>query len=196
LRNGALMRPAAIFAASASAAGVVVTYVPLAVASHAAWVAPTSLLLQPAASTASRCLAGRLGDRRGQTRLLGPGVALSVIGMTAMAVTTSGPLVVAGSLLFGTGFGILQNATLALMYARVQAHEYDTVSAIWNGAYDLGMGSGAIIVGALVASTGFSTAFLVVAACMLPALVMARREARPDRRRSAEMNLVPVPATI
>jgi predicted MFS family arabinose efflux permease len=196
LRNPALMRPAAIFAASASAAGVVVTYVPLAVASHAAWVAPTALLLQPAASTASRLLAGRLGDRRGQTRLLVPGVVLSVIGMTAMAVTASGLLVVAGSLVFGAGFGVLQNATITLMYARVQVDEYDTVSAIWNGAYDLGMGAGAIIVGALVASTGFSAAFLVVAACMLPALALARREARPNLPVHTEVNLAPVPATI
>ena len=178
LRNTALARPAAIFAASASAAGVVVTYVPLAVAAHAAWVAPAALLVQPATSTAGRWFAGRLGDRRGQTRLLMPGVALSVTGMTAMAVTTYGPLVVIGAAVFGTGFGVLQNATLALMYARVPATEYGTVSAIWNGAYDLGMGAGAIAVGALVAVTGFSVAFLVVAACMLPALALARREAQ------------------
>ena len=196
LRNAALMGPATIFAVSASAAGVVVTYVPLAVADHAAWVAPAALLMQPAASTTSRCLAGRLGDRRGQTRLLVPGVALSVSGMAAMAVTSSGPLVVAGSLVFGAGFGVLQNSTLTLMYARVDAEEFDTVSAIWNGAYDLGMAAGAITIGALVASTGFSAAFLVVAACMLPALALARREARPDLVRSAEVDLTPVPATI
>ena len=35
-----------------------------------------------------------------------------------------------------------------------EAEEFDTVSAIWNGAYDLGMAAGAITVGALVASTG------------------------------------------
>jgi MFS family permease len=194
LRNPALMRPAAIFAASASAAGVVVTYLPLAVASHATWVAPAALLLQPLTSTVSRCFAGRLGDRRGQTALLVPGVALSVVGMTAMAVTTSGPVVVVGSALFGTGFGVLQNATLALMYARVPAAGYDTVSAIWNGAYDLGMGAGAIVVGGLVGFTGYSAAFLIVAACMLPALMLARREARPAPIRSADMDLVPVPA--
>jgi MFS family permease len=199
LRNTALMRPAAIFAASASAAGVIVTYLPLAGAGHAAWVAPAALLLQPATSTAGRWFAGRLGDRRGQTRLLVPGVALSVIGMTAMAVTTCGPLIVTGAMAFGTGFGVLQNATLTLMYARVPAAEYGIVSAIWNGAYDLGMAAGAIAVGALVAVTGFSVAFLVVAASMLPALALARHEAQPDAQpdlvRSAEVDLVPVPAT-
>src|SRR3954468_4989088 len=80
LRNAALMRPAAIFAASASAAGVLVTYLPLAVGAHAGWVVPAALLAQPSMSTAGRWFAGRLGDRCGQIRLLVPGVVLSVIG--------------------------------------------------------------------------------------------------------------------
>lgn len=194
LADPALMRPAAVFAASASAAGVIVTYLPLAVAGLAAWVAPLALLLQPATSTAGRWFAGRLGDRHGQTRLLVPGAALSLAGMTALAATTCGPLVLAGAIAFGTGFGVLQNATLALMYARVGDGDYDTVSAIWNGAYDLGMGAGAIAVGALVAYTGYSAAFLVVAASMLPALRLAVGEAKADPDRAAEVDLVPVPA--
>ncbi len=180
LRNRRVTSPALIFLMSASAAGVVVTFLPIAVGSHAAWVAPVALLAQPTTSTAARLLAGRLGDRIGQTRLLVPGVTLAVVGMVAMSVTGSGGLVVAGAAVFGTGFGVLQNATLALMYARVTAGEYSPVSAIWNGAYDLGMGCGAVIVGALAAPMGYSGAFLTIAATMLPALVMARREARSD----------------
>jgi MFS family permease len=193
LRNAALIRPAAIFAATASAAGVVVTFLPLAVGPHAAWVSPAALFAQPAMSTLGRWITGRLGDRCGQIRLLIPGVALSMIGMTAMACTASGALVVAGAAVFGTGFGVLQNATLTLMYARVPAAEYSIVSAIWNGAYDLGMGAGAMGVGALATFTGFSGAFLIVAATMLPALIMARRE--PGHTRSASPGLVPVPVT-
>jgi len=195
LRNRAIMRPAAIFASSASAAGVVVTYLPLAAAGHAGWVVPAALLAQPATSTAGRWFAGRLGDRRGQTRLLVPGVVLSVAGMAAMTVPASAPLVVAGAAVFGSGFGVLQNATLALMYARVPAADYGTVSAIWNGAYDLGMGAGAVAVGALVTVTGFGGAFLVVAAGMLPAVRLARRDARGCCDRAAATELVPVAVT-
>ncbi|GAA3801278.1 MFS transporter [Nocardioides panacisoli] len=194
LRNAALVRPAAIFASTAAAAGVVVTYLPLAVGDHAAWVAPAALLAQPATSTAGRWCSGRLGDRRGQTRLLVPGVLMSLVGMAAMALTASGPVVVGGALLFGAGFGVLQNATLALMYARVPAAEYGTVSAIWNGAYDLGMGAGALAVGVLVTATGFSAAFLVVAAAMLPALGMARGES--GRRSAARAQRSPQPAYV
>src|SRR3954470_5871432 len=127
LRRGALMRPATVFAASAAAAGVVVTYLPLALGHQAAWVAPAALLAQPAASTAGRWVAGRMGDRGGQARLLVPGLALSVLGVVAMAVTGSAVLVLLGAAVFGTGFGVLQNASLSLMYARVPAEGFGAV---------------------------------------------------------------------
>ncbi|WP_076263675.1 MFS transporter [Intrasporangium flavum] len=196
LRDRRLVRPATVFATSASAAGVLVTYLPLAVGDRAGWVVPTALLAQPAASTVARWWAGRLGDRVGQARLLVPGVALSAAGMAAIAATGSGVAVVAGAAVFGAGFGVLQNASLALMYARVPTDAYAAVSAIWNGAYDLGMGLGAVAVGALVASTGYGVAFLLVAAAMLPALVLARREAGPDVVARPVTDAVHVPAPL
>jgi MFS family permease len=190
LRNGALTRPATVFAAAAAAVGVVVTYLPLAVGGHSGWVAPVALLVQPGVATAGRWVAGKLGDRRGQQRLLVPSVALSAAGMALIAVTGSPMLVIAGAALLGAGFGVLQNATLSLMYARVPAAGYGTVSAIWNAAYDLGMAAGAI--GVLVATTGFSVAFLCTAALLVPALVMAWREAghplRIERRISSSLS--------
>jgi MFS family permease len=198
LRSVALMRPAVIFAATASAAGVVVTYLPLAVAGLAGWVVPAALFLQPAAATVGRWCAGRLGDRHGQVRLLVPAVALSVAGMAAMAVTSSSILVVAGATTFGVGFGVLQNATLSLMYSRVPAAGFGAVSALWNAAYDLGMGAGAIGVGALVAGVGYGAAFALTAASMLPAIALARRESHPrvDPTRRVEVDLSPVPAGV
>jgi hypothetical protein len=55
---------------------------------------------------------------------------------------------------FGAGFGVAQNATLTLMYARVPESGYGTVSALWNVAYDGGMGLGAVGFGAAAAHTG------------------------------------------
>jgi MFS family permease len=178
LRNSALTRPATVFAAAAAAVGVVVTYLPLAVGGHVGgWVAPVALLVQPGVATASRWVAGRLGDRRGQAGLLVPSVVLCGTGMALIAATGSALLVVTGAALLGAGFGVLQNATLSMMYARVPAAGFGAVSAIWNAAYDLGMAAGSIGVGMLVATTGFPLAFLCTAALLVPALVLAVREA-------------------
>ena len=189
------MRPATIFAASAAAAGVVVTYLPLALGHSAGWVAPLALLLQPTAATAGRWVAGRLGDRGGQSRLLVPGLALSIAGVVAMAVIGSDALVLAGAATFGAGFGVLQNATLSLMYARVPESGFSAVSAIWNAGYDLGMAVGAAGVALLVTSVGFGPAFLVTGLAMVPALWLARRETagQPDHSTSPEPALSAAP---
>lgn len=195
LRRGALVRPATVFAASAAAAGVVVTYLPLALGHQAAWVAPAALLAQPAASTAGRWVAGRLGDHGGQARLLVPGLALSIVGVVAMAATESALLVLVGAAVFGTGFGVLQNASLSLMYARVPTEGFSAVSAIWNAGYDLGMAVGAAGVALLVGTAGYGWAFLVTALAMVPALLLAGREAdtEPDHSPGAEPDLSALP---
>jgi predicted MFS family arabinose efflux permease len=174
LRDHAVRRPAVVFASSTAAVGVLVTFLPLAVRGAHAWVAAVALLAQPAASTAARWWAGRVGDRRGQTGLLLPGLLLAAAGMLGVALTSSPAAVVGGALVFGAGFGILQNATLSLMYARAEGSE-DIVSAIWNAAYDLGMAAGALVAGLVVVHTGYAAAFALSALVMVPAMVAARR---------------------
>ncbi len=176
LRNRALTRPATIFATSTAAVGVLVTFLPLATTALPAWVVAAALLAQPAASTAARCVAGRLGDRRGHARLLTPGVLLSAAGIACLAATGTPAAVIGGALVFGLGFGVLQNATLVLMYSRAPAGGEGAVSAIWNATYDLGMAAGALAAGLLVTAVGYPATFVLTAALMLPALILIRRD--------------------
>jgi predicted MFS family arabinose efflux permease len=186
LRTAALVRPSLVFAATAMAAGIVVTFLPLAVAGVSGNVIALALLVQPAASAVARWLAGRYGDRHGSARLIVPGLVGSAAGVLVLAVAATPVPVpaaavatVAGAALFGVGFGISQNATLAVMYHRVDASGYGAVSALWNVAYDAGMGVGAAGFGGLAAVTGNPLAFVGTGALMLAALVPARL----DRRR-------------
>ena len=173
------MRPAAIFALSAGSAGVIVTFLPLALTDHPAALTAAALLAQSAASTVARWIAGRLGDRHGTARLLTPGVVLAALGMGTMAATGAPSAVISGAILFGTGFGLLQNATLTLMYHRVPAGGEGAVSAIWNAAYDLGMAAGALGAGLIIISIGYPATFILTAAAILPALALVRRDRRP-----------------
>lgn len=176
LRDAGLVRPAAVFAASTVAIGVLVTFLPLATGS--ASVAAMALLVQPATAPAARWVAGRLGDRHGQARLLLPGLLLAGVGLLGVSATGVPAAVVAGAAVFGAGFGVLQNATLALMYSRVRPEGYGTVSAIWNAAYDVGMAVGAAGAGIVAAGAGYPVVFALTAALLLPALLPARREQR------------------
>jgi MFS family permease len=182
VRDSVLMRPATVFAASTAAVGVMVTYLPLATASQPPWVPTTALLAQPACATAARFAAGWRGDRYGHDRLLTPGLLASAAGMTCLAATRTPAAVIGGAVLFGAGFGVLQNATLVLMYQRIPPGGERVVSAIWNGAYDLGMAVGALTAGLIISPLGYATTFVLIAAVMLPALTIIRPADGPPVR--------------
>jgi predicted MFS family arabinose efflux permease len=165
------------------AAGAALTFVPLALGHAPSVIAPLALLAQPAAGTVARWQAGRYGDRHDPARLLLPGVALTAIGVLAVAVTLVAcpAAVIAAMALFGIGFGIVQNSTLALMYGRCDRQGLDTASAMWNVAYDAGLGLGAAGFGVLAAHGRYPVAFAISAALVLVALAPARRD-RLSRR--------------
>jgi MFS family permease len=175
LRTAALLRPAVVFAAITIAAGIIVTFVPLA-ATGSASVAVLALFAQSAAATLSRCVAGWYGDRHGSARLLIPGLISASLGMMLLALTAVPAALIAGSLIFGLGFGVAQNASLSLMYERVPASGCDAVSGLWNLSYDAGMGLGAAGFGLVAGFSGYPVAFAAVAAAMLIALFPARRD--------------------
>jgi predicted MFS family arabinose efflux permease len=104
------------------------------------------------------------------------GVVAAAAGMLALIFTRSPVAVVTGTVLLGLGFGVAQNASLALMFERVSAAGYDMVSALWNLAYDAGMGLGAAGFGVIAARTGFAAAFGLTAVLTLAALAPLWRD--------------------
>jgi predicted MFS family arabinose efflux permease len=179
LRTPALVRPALAFSATAMAAGVVVTFLPLAVPGGSGGLAALALFVQAVGSTLSRWWAGRFGDRHGPAVLFVPGVGTAAAGILCLVLIDRPAAVLAAMALFGAGFGATQNASMTLMLNRVAPPAYGTVSAIWNLAFDAGIGVGAFGFGVVAARTGYPPAFAVTAALMLAGLVL--RPARPVR---------------
>jgi len=154
---------------------VVVSFLPLATGVSGD-VAAAGLLVQALTATISRWWAGRRGDRTGHARLLVPALAIASLGMITMIWLASPAAVIVGMCLFGTGFGICQNATFALMIDRMPPAGAGTASALWNLAYDAGYGAGPAVFGVAVIHTGYPAAFALTAVLMLAALPAARRE--------------------
>ena len=171
LRSAALLRPAAAFASTAMAAGVLITFLPEVV--PAAGVAAAALFVQPAATTLMRWWSGRAGDRYGAARLLAPAVLLCAAGVALLVLVPNPVAVFVSVILFGTGFGVTQNASLAMMYERAPASGYGTVSAIWNIGYDGGMGIGGVAFGVAAAHTGYPAAFALTAGVIFLTLPLA-----------------------
>ncbi len=176
LRTPALTRPTVVFTTTAVAAGVAVTFLPLAVPGWSGRLAALALLVHAATATAARWWAGRYGDRHGPTRLVVPGMAVTAAGLLVLAISAEPAAVLIGAAVFGAGFGVVQSATMAVLLARVQPSGYGLVSALWNLGYDAGYGIGAAGFGALVGATGFQAGWAVLAVLVLAGLALARRD--------------------
>jgi predicted MFS family arabinose efflux permease len=178
LRTPTLLRPGIMFAVTTTAAGIVVTFLPIADHRATGGLTALALFAQAASATLGRCLSGRYSDRHGPVRLIIPALATASSGMLMLTATGTPAAVLAGCVLFGTGFGVAQNTTLSLMFSRVPASGYAAVSAVWNIAYDAGMGLGAAAFGLLASGTGYPAAFAITSAVMLAALAPALRDRR------------------
>jgi predicted MFS family arabinose efflux permease len=171
---GAALRLPLIFAAATIAAGVLDSFLPLAkgIPSN---LASAALLVQAITATLSRWQAGKRGDRYGHARLLVPALAVAALGMAAMMVLGSPAMIFAGMVLFGAGFGAIENATFALLIEQLPEAK---ASALWNFAYDAGYGAGPAVFGLICVSTGYPAAFALTGVLILATVPIAWREGR------------------
>lgn len=181
-RHAGLARPAVVFAAITVAAGVLLTFLPLAVPAGSAGTAATALLAHSCAMPLARWVAGRHGDRHGHSALLVPAVLAAVVGMAGIVWLGNPYAVIAGAALFGAGFGAAQNVTLMLMLARSSSSAFGRVSALWNLAYDGGMGIGAVGFGLLAGPAGYPAGFASIAAVLALALLPSWLDLRSERK--------------
>jgi MFS family permease len=169
---GAALRLPLIFAAATVAAGVLDSFLPLAkgIPSN---LSSAALLVQAIAATLTRWQAGKHGDRYGHARLLIPALTGAALGMAAMMVLGSPVVIFAGMVLFGAGFGVIENATFALLIEQLPEAK---ASALWNLAYDAGYGAGPAVFGLICVRTGYPVAFALTGALILAVVPAARRE--------------------
>ena len=168
----AALRLPLIFAAATIAAGVLDSFLPLTkgIPSN---LCSAALLVQAITATLSRWQAGKHGDRYGHARLLIPALALAALGMAAMLVLGSPVVIFAAMVLFGAGFGVIENATFALLIEQLPEAK---ASALWNFAYDAGYGAGPAVFGLICVATGYPVAFALTGGLILAVVPLAWRE--------------------
>jgi MFS family permease len=175
LRMPGLARPAFVFLTTTVAAGVTATFLPLVLPPDLRPLAWLALLVQAISASFMRWAAGRAGDRIGAGRLLLPAMLATAVGLAVLIWTPNLATLLGGMLVFGVGFGVAQNVTISMMYERVPRSEYGTVSAVWNLAYDAGVGLGAIGFGAIAQGAGYAAAFACTTALLMLATALSRR---------------------
>jgi predicted MFS family arabinose efflux permease len=174
---GAALRLPLIFAAATIAAGVLDSFLPL-VKGIPSNLCSAALLVQTITAMLSRWQAGKRGDRYGHARLLIPALAVAALGMAATMLVGSPIAIFAAMVLFGAGFGVIENATLALLIEQLPDAK---ASALWNLAYDAGYGAGPAAFGLICVRTGYPAAFALTGALILAAVPVALRQRNSAR---------------
>jgi MFS family permease len=112
---------------------------------------------------AVRVLTSPLGDRYGAKTILYPGLALVPFGLLLLATAHSRAQLVGAALVFGAGFGGTYPAFVTFILnstdPRRRARTFGSI--IW--AFDTGIGSGSLLVGALGQRYGLGKAFIAAA---------------------------------
>jgi MFS family permease len=143
----------------------------------------------------TRVFSGRLADRVGHRRFLLPCLGLVTVGLGAAAAAETRWQLALAAAIFGLGFG---NQYPAFVGHVIRYVDHTRRGAAFGGilaAFDTGVGTGSIAVGALASRIGFGPAFGVAAglsAFSIPYFVWAerrflerRRYPRPSPGRSA-----------
>lgn len=183
--NRSLVRPTLILGAATFASGVLVTFLPLALLGGPSHLAVVALLVQASVAPLARWGAGWWGDRHGSSSLLLPAVLAVALGTAGLVRLESPVMVIVSMVLFGAGFGAVQNVTLATMFERVPRSGFGRVSVVWNLAFDAGMGLGAVGFGLLIDRTGYPWGFAVTAVLLLAVLGPAWHDRRYVRAETA-----------
>ncbi|HEX9798703.1 MAG TPA: MFS transporter [Thermoanaerobaculia bacterium] len=138
-----------------------------------------------------RPLVAPLVDRRGARRALPASFLAIAAGLVAVSLAATRFGLVAAAALFGLGFSVLGPAFTSWTVERVDAGRRGAAMGALLAAFDLGIGTGSIVLGPLVERWGYPTAFRSAALLALaawPYLLLAelRLARRPSPFRSVD----------
>jgi MFS family permease len=136
-------------------------------------------LLMAAVIALARGYAGRLSDRVGRSPVAAAGL---VVAAAALAVLASGgglAVLAAAGALYGLGLGTAQPAAMAWCTDLVTPDERGKALGTFYAAFELGIASGAIGFGAVLARSSFAVMFLSAAAVTLTGAALAVSRWKP-----------------
>lgn len=127
-----------------------------------------------AAVVAARLLGGRLPDRIGaRPCAVAAGVA-EAIGLALVAVAGTTAVAMAGALAMGVGFSLLYPALALLVVDGVEERRRGAALGTFTAFFDVGLGLGAPLAGAVAAVAGLPAAFVAASVLSVAAAVVAR----------------------
>ncbi|HLB71963.1 MAG: MFS transporter [Candidatus Methanoperedens sp.] len=105
-----------------------------------------------------RTLAGKISDIKGRKFVIVPGMAVIISGLWTLSYAGSLSSFLIAAFLYGMGFGLLHPALMALLVDLVSEKGRAAAMSTFTAAFDLGIGTGSIVLG--IISQSFSLSFM------------------------------------
>lgn len=119
----------------------------------------------------ARIVGGYISDRRGRAAAIVPGLISAAAAMVCLVALGGASGMVVAAALYGLGFGLALPSLNVMAIDRAPLAERGAAMATYSALFDLGIASGAIVLGALVAVGGYGLVFgaaaLVIGAGLL-----------------------------
>ncbi len=152
--------PAFIALCMTATFGTVVSFLPLLVQTYHLGNPGLFFTVYSVVVVLSRPWAGRWSDRFGRAAVIIPGMMVLAASMAVLAYTTSRQGLLWAAMLQGLGFGAVHPAIMALVVDRSTPQERGAALATLMGAFDVGVGIGAMGLGLVLEYTDFTVTFL------------------------------------
>ncbi|HTV45371.1 MAG TPA: MFS transporter [Stellaceae bacterium] len=168
--------------------GSVQAYLPLyALTIHlSTWEIGVLVGAQGVASVWSRPIMGRRSDRLGSRKpLVATGSLLCIATLIAIPHTASFVVLLALSVVFGLGTGIVTPSTTAMIGDLVKQGNYGSAMGVFGSLWDMGHAGGPVVFGLLLVALGYRTSWLIMALVMAAALLVFVFGARQPINRAA-----------
>lgn len=137
-----------------------------------------------------RFISGPLFDRKGRSWVLIPSAFSCIIGVLLLSITDSTGMLLLAAVFYGMGFGAAFPALQAWVINLVESHRRGAATATFYNAFDIGIGSGAILLGYIASLTNYSTMYLASAVFYVIYLVIYipydRRQSKKTHAHSTE----------
>lgn len=147
------INPGTFFSAYAARYGIPYSGSDLAAAAFLTVFAITLILV--------RALAGKLSDIKGRKFVIIPGMILITLGLWILSISNSLLIFLAAALLYGLGFGFVHPTMMALLVDFVSERGRSAAMATFSAAFDLGIGTGSIVLGIVLQFFGFKVMYLL-----------------------------------
>ncbi|HEX5984247.1 MAG TPA: MFS transporter [Solirubrobacterales bacterium] len=131
----------------------------------------------------ARLILGHLPDRVGAAPVAIVATLGEAAGLALIAFAHSLPLALAGGMLMGAAFSLLNPALMLIALGRVSQRARGAAMGTYTAFFDLGVGLGAPLAGLVAALTDYEGAFLFATAACVASAAMILLQARPGRAR-------------